>query len=169
MTLPSLDRYGFPLQVCGRCSGTGKHSYNQRTGDVCFGCDGHGVRHTPKAHKQFQAWSHALTAQRQVLGQDIQLGDELAILQAISAFNCKIVGWHTVSDLQLLDDACGWSISSDADGNEVRTPTAWRMLISFDDGETSNAATNNCFRRKGWIDPAPYVALSIPKRQKAVA
>jgi len=29
-------------KVCGRCGGTGKHSYNQIHGDVCYGCGGSG-------------------------------------------------------------------------------------------------------------------------------
>lgn len=30
--------------TCGRCGGSGRYSYNQITGDVCFGCGGSGVK-----------------------------------------------------------------------------------------------------------------------------
>ena len=30
------------LEVCSRCCGTGKFSWNSRTGSKCFGCHGHG-------------------------------------------------------------------------------------------------------------------------------
>lgn len=29
--------------TCGRCGGSGKHSYNQRDGDTCWGCNGKGL------------------------------------------------------------------------------------------------------------------------------
>jgi len=33
-------------QICPRCLGTGRYSYNQIDGSVCYGCNGKGV--TPK-------------------------------------------------------------------------------------------------------------------------
>lgn len=33
----------FETKTCGRCGGTGKHSYNQVHGDMCYGCGGSGI------------------------------------------------------------------------------------------------------------------------------
>lgn len=157
-TLPTTDRFGFPVQVCGRCCGTGKHSYNQVDGDRCYGCNGHGVRHTAKAAKEFKAWDNEVRARREALGKDIQVGDELAIIEAVGLFNTKVVGWHKVTEVVVTGEERGWTIGMDAEGNETRTANTWAMTIRFDDGEETKCCTQSCFRRRGWIDPAPYVA-----------
>lgn len=46
--------------VCGRCGGTGQHSYNQINGSTCFGCAG--VGHTKPADKQLPAVLELATA-----------------------------------------------------------------------------------------------------------
>lgn len=38
----------FEKEVCGRCAGTGHHSYNQVDGSVCYGCGGKGERLTKR-------------------------------------------------------------------------------------------------------------------------
>lgn len=164
-SFPSVDRYGFPLQVCGRCGGSGEHSYNQLHGSVCYGCNGHGVRHTKKAHKEFQDWAHALKCQREAIGHSLQVGDELAILQSTGLMTTKVVGWHSIASIETTDEECGWSITCAPDGTEQRTPTCWTIIITFDDGEQMRASTNSVFRRKGWVDPAPYVERSQVKRR----
>jgi len=163
--LPSRDRYGFPLQVCRRCAGSGKHSYNQMHGDVCYGCDGRGVRHTPKAKKQFQAWSAELKKLRETIGKYLTVGDEVAIIQYTHVFSGKIIGWHVVTSIEVTSEVRGWSITWE-DGKEIKTPSAWEMHITFDDGESITCCTQSCFRRQGWIDYAPYVQRSIPRARK---
>lgn len=39
------------LPACGRCGGSGRYSWNQINGDVCFGCGGSGQQ-KPKASQQ---------------------------------------------------------------------------------------------------------------------
>lgn len=166
---PTVDRYGFPVEPCGRCGGTGRHSYNAIHGDVCYGCNGKRVRHTKKARTQFAAWSNEMRSLRQAQGKDVKVGEELAILDHRFVFNQKVIGWHTVTAVEVTGETCGWSIQRDENGNEVQIPTCWRMVITFDDGEVHQTATNSVFRRKGWIDPAPYVAASQPGRRRKVA
>jgi hypothetical protein len=36
------SKAGFEIQVCGRCGGSGRYSFNQIDGDRCFGCGGSG-------------------------------------------------------------------------------------------------------------------------------
>lgn len=38
----------FESEVCGRCAGTGKHSFNLRDGSMCYGCSGYGTRLTKR-------------------------------------------------------------------------------------------------------------------------
>lgn len=38
----------FESQTCGRCGGTGHHSFNQVNGSTCFGCGGSGVTLTKR-------------------------------------------------------------------------------------------------------------------------
>jgi hypothetical protein len=38
----------FENETCGRCQGSGNHSYNQRHGTVCYGCGGRGKRLTKR-------------------------------------------------------------------------------------------------------------------------
>lgn len=154
----ATDRYGFPIQTCGRCGGTGQFSYNQMHGSRCYGCNGRGVRHTREAGKQFQAWSHDLKQLRQALGKNLKVGDELAIEQATGLFSAKLLGWHTVTSVHRSDKACGWSIRRTNGGAEIKLPSMWEMTVTFDDGDTAECSTQTCFRRKGWIDPAPYIA-----------
>jgi hypothetical protein len=43
-------------QICPRCIGTGKHSFNLKDGEVCYGCGGTGmVTVTPKGQKKVKA------------------------------------------------------------------------------------------------------------------
>lgn len=165
-SFPTTDRYGFPVEVCGRCGGTGQHSYNQMHGSVCYGCDGKQVRHTKKARPQFQAWAGEVRKQQQAVGHAIQVGDELAVHEGYAR---KIVGWRSVVAVETTEDACGWSIERGENGEDIKTPTAWGMLITFDDGEVERSATNNCYRRRGWIDPVPYVTASQPGRRRKAA
>jgi hypothetical protein len=169
--LPTTDRYGFPVEVCGRCGGTGQHSYNQLHGSVCYGCDGKKVRHTRKARPLFQEWAHALKRQREALGRDLKAGDELAIVEALDAFRVRILGWHTVTQLILTDKVMGSSGTWDREAKGwTYTPSSWELVIHFDDGEVFKACTHTIFRRKGWIDPAPYVAKAqVRPRRKAGA
>jgi hypothetical protein len=43
----------FETETCGRCAGTGKHSYNMIHGDVCYGCGGKGIRRTKRGEAAF--------------------------------------------------------------------------------------------------------------------
>jgi hypothetical protein len=76
----------------------------------------------------------------------------------------KVVGWHSIASIETTDKECGWSITCSPDGTELRTPTCWAIIITFDDGKRVEASTNSVFRRKGWVDPAPYVKRSQMKR-----
>lgn len=41
-------RIKFDTTECGRCGGSGRYSYSQTNGSVCFGCKGSGKKYTDK-------------------------------------------------------------------------------------------------------------------------
>lgn len=53
-----FDSNGFEIDVCGRCGGSGKHSYCERYRDVCFKCNGRGrvfTKRGAEAHRFYSA------------------------------------------------------------------------------------------------------------------
>lgn len=46
MYTKSLGAVNFETKTCGRCGGSGRHSFNQMHGDVCYGCGGSKVVRT---------------------------------------------------------------------------------------------------------------------------
>jgi hypothetical protein len=61
----------FENAVCSRCCGTGKHSYNQIHGDVCYGCHGSGFKLT----KRGSAAAAYLKSMRTGLASSVKIGD----------------------------------------------------------------------------------------------
>jgi hypothetical protein len=64
----------FENEICGRCAGTGQHSFNARDGRVCFGCNGAGKRLT----KRGAAAQAFYTASMTVSLSDLQVGDRVS-------------------------------------------------------------------------------------------
>lgn len=62
-------------ETCGRCGGSGKHSFNLRDGDVCYGCGGRGWRYT----KRGQAAAHYLDLLRSVPASTLAVGDLIRV------------------------------------------------------------------------------------------
>ena len=71
------NAYGFPVETCERCSGTGKFSFNERDGDRCFGCNGAGVKVHKRARKAWLAFLEAKKADAFRQASDIKVGDKL--------------------------------------------------------------------------------------------
>lgn len=46
--MPSEKRPAFEHDLCGRCGGSGRYSYNQIDGDRCYGCGGSGWKLTKR-------------------------------------------------------------------------------------------------------------------------
>ena len=63
----------FERETCGRCGGSGRYSYNQIDGDMCYGCQGKGVKLTKRARIAQQALRDA----RMVPAGDIKIGDRV--------------------------------------------------------------------------------------------
>lgn len=133
---------GFETKTCGRCGGSGRHSYNQMHGDVCYGCSGTKIVYT-KRGKLARA---AFAAKRMEL-----CGQEVATLQPGQKFLTTAGKWATVVSVSTeggsrwLDNATGaWVPYTEVTtkggsmgychGTErvmVAKPELWPELIEF--------------------------------------
>ncbi|MFD8654964.1 DUF6011 domain-containing protein [Streptomyces mirabilis] len=52
----------FEMTPCGRCGGSGRYSYNQRHGSVCYGCSGKGEHLSSRGKRAADALDEALRA-----------------------------------------------------------------------------------------------------------
>ncbi len=89
----------FETKVCGRCGGTGRHSYNTMDGDRCYGCHG-GSR---IATKRGEAARAAFAAKRLEL-----CGVEVAALQPGQKFLSTEGKWATVVSVTREHDGSRW-------------------------------------------------------------
>jgi hypothetical protein len=144
------DRYGFPIQTCTRCGGSGEYSYNQRHGSVCYGCNGSGVVHTKRAAAE---WNRFRADRRALLTPSIR---DLVVGDLARQYGApKGTPFAAVVAVEDTGVACGWSHAPD--GTKIVTDT--RYTVRFADG-TAWESTNGCClaRRQAVLDPAPYVA-----------
>ena len=65
----------FEKETCGRCSGSGEHSYNQLHGKVCYGCNGKGERLTKRGSVAAQFYRASCEA----MAKDVAAGDTIEI------------------------------------------------------------------------------------------
>jgi hypothetical protein len=81
-------------KTCGRCGGTGNHSFNSLDGSRCYGCSGSGNQLTPRgkrARKALEAWTdRELT----VPASSVVVGDRILT----STFSGRKI-WATVTDV----------------------------------------------------------------------
>ena len=82
MTAPALE-----TETCGRCGGSGRHSYNQIDGDRCYGCGGKGISYTKRG-----AVAHAfLETLRKVRADSIKVGDVVQALALGGSYFARVV------------------------------------------------------------------------------
>lgn len=66
-----FSKLGFEIENCSRCGGTGKYSYCQRYGTMCFKCGGNGWTYTKRGQVARNYYEQLCT----VNGSDIKVGD----------------------------------------------------------------------------------------------
>lgn len=136
----NTNKLGFPTTECERCGGTGQHSYNERNGRTCFGCNGKGQMITREAKNAWTQFKQAVEAARRPTVDNIAIGDIIVI---------QTNGWREVADIDTAD-ACAW--------NSDNKPLAWQVAITFTDGTTAEVTTNTVCKRQAAVDPAPFLA-----------
>jgi hypothetical protein len=110
----------FEYDTCGRCGGTGKHSYNQVSKDICFGCNGGGLILT-KRGVEAQSYFRKLL---EMPASDVCVGMRVAI------FNRNI----TVKEIRTTDDGHLRLISSGSD-NHTSPSSVLHIIPSKDQRE----------------------------------
>jgi hypothetical protein len=87
-------------ETCGRCGGTGKHSYNQMHGDVCYGCAGSGTAYT----KRGKAAAAFLDELRKVPASTIKVGDTIRVNAMTFSYFAKVTAVGTDSGSRYMKD-----------------------------------------------------------------
>jgi hypothetical protein len=144
-----VDRYGFPVEVCRRCGGSGEYSYNPLDGTRCFGCSGAGVAYASRIPAQErEAWRKELRAARDVCAWKVQPGDR------IRPYGSKRgTPFQTVAAVEL-GEPDGWMKV----GSAAEVVTSYRATLTFEDGtKTGTSNGGELWIRDATVDPAPYV------------
>jgi len=81
----TYDKYGFPLEPCERCGGSGRHAYCLAYGTMCFQCNGRGRHHTVAAADEYRKWGQAMIEAQTTPVAEVKVGDVILIA----------VGWAT--------------------------------------------------------------------------
>jgi hypothetical protein len=107
---------GFESQPCGRCGGSGRHSYCTAYGDTCFKCGGKGKLLT----KRGAAASNYLNSLRSVDADQISVGDVVL----------TYIGWTSVMEVSVNgEDVDYTTILINRDGTK-RTNNAWATTLN---------------------------------------
>lgn len=65
----------FEKEICGRCGGTGSHSFNQLDGDRCYGCNNRsGVVYTPNGVRAREAYEALVSKRLMLPASEVQVG-----------------------------------------------------------------------------------------------
>lgn len=130
------NKYGFPVQTCTRCGGTGQFSFNMITGSTCFGCGGSGFQiKGKKAREAFTAYVEATRGASTLTAKDLQVGDKLShegfwrTVVAIEWTAPKGVGLATSGDTQMT--RLGWVVTVTFKDDSTRVIPADRFNVQL--------------------------------------
>lgn len=88
-------------QTCGRCNGAGKHSFNLRDGDTCYGCGGAGiVPIKPKGQKAIKPTAELRTAN---VGDIILFSKVLYTVEKITWCQVNDMGNQKIKAIRMVD------------------------------------------------------------------
>ena len=142
-----VDRRGWPVEVCGRCGGSGRYSYCQMYGDTCFGCSGKCVViGAGKCADIVAEYRAAVSAQRDCAGYQIAPGDEVRSQHAAK-------GDPYLAVVSVVGTGRWCSKSRVGSAPEV---VHNRQVVTFADG-TSREVGAELWHRRVTIERAPYV------------
>jgi hypothetical protein len=161
-----VDKFGWPVETCGRCDGSGRYSYCQMHGDRCFGCQGAGVvRAAGKVQDIYAEFHAAADVQRKRTGSTMAVGDEVRDYHAP-----KGTPFRRVVAVAPTGRECGRPKIGSEDWKIQYT-----QMITFEDGETIEAG-NVLWAGRVTVKRAPYVeraqqahAVKVKRRVSAAA
>lgn len=146
------DKYGFPIDVCVRCNGSGTYPSSAWNG-VCLGCSGQRYTHvTPKVAALAGQWQtrkrDAVTvvpaARRDPATGEVTCGVQPG--DRIREYGVGEVPWRTVAEVTVHPERVVGSVRI---GN-VLTQETLAVTLLFEDGSTVEVRAGNVWRR-----PAP--------------
>lgn len=144
------DKHGFPIDVCGRCVGSGTYPSSAWNG-VCLGCSGARYTYpTPKVTELASAWQARLRDAVTVVPaarRDPATGEVVAGVHPGDRIRYDSgVPWRAVTAVTVHPDRVVGSVSV---GGSVVSETL-AVTLTFDDGSTVDVASANAWQR-----PAP--------------
>lgn len=144
-----VNKSGFPLATCGRCSGSGQHSFNEINGTRCFCCGGAGVVIAKKARKAWDAFVDADRLLRRPNYQHLQIGDVIQEKQG-----GKVM---TIAEIAEFDDVRSFAKT------ESNPEGLYHFYkVTSTDGDVLIGDPHAVIARRGKVDPAPYLAMVKP-------
>lgn len=154
MKSETVNKFGFPLEVCSRCHGTGNYSYNEVDGTTCYGCSGSGFKIIKRAEKAYSAFRNAYKEAQTPQVMNLQIGDQIKLIY---------IGWCCVTKITKTNQVCGCSV---VDG--VECDFIYRYEVEFDNAESKTFSGNQLVQRKATLDPTPFLALIKPPKKSKV-
>lgn len=132
--MTNTNNYGFPIQTCTRCHGSGHHSYNQRSGTICFKCDGTGSTITRDANPAWVAFNDNYKSLKEVITKNLIVG-------AFYRFTAKGPR-KCVLRVDRTDFTCGWQAT-----NGFKT-MHYFYIVTFADGTSERFSENTLWTRR---------------------
>lgn len=138
LTQTRTDKFGFPIVTCYRCGGSGRFSFNQITGDRCFGCNGSGVCwKRGKVAKAAVAYHEALRKAKSPVVRDLVKGQVIACNPNGNLYE-KGRTWWTFESMEI--DYSQVTGSSKNFKTGEYEPMAWKCVLTLTNGETTITA-----------------------------
>ena len=142
-----VDRRGWPVELCGRCGGSGRYSYCAMYGDTCFGCSGKCVViGAGKCADIVAEFRGVVSAQRNCAGYQITAGDEVRSQHAGKTDPYVLVAG--------VEDTGQWCSKSRA--GSAPEVVHNRQVVTFADG-TSREVGAELWHRRVTVTRASYV------------
>lgn len=147
MTATTIDAsiIHFETQDCGRCSGSGKYSFNQIHGNRCYGCGGTGQRYSARGRSAMKAYEAALGASAGTVHlRDLKAGMRIKSeahggVSEGTVYDLK-AAWRTIAEVTITEETLA---GRGSDGKYCYDVEGVRAQITFDDGRTWSAVTSD--------------------------
>ena len=111
----------FGHRVCGRCCGSGTHSWCQRYGDVCFSCGGRGWVLTPRGSAACKYFTSLLSKP----WSEVRVGDTVRV-EDVTMSGEPFASWMVVESLEDGECQTGRMIVATT---RAKASTAGRTLV----------------------------------------
>ena len=140
-----FTKEGFPMQVCKRCQGSGRYSFNTRDGDRCFGCVGSGKQIAERASDAYNAYQDYKKSLAKPTVKNLAVGDQIA----------HDHNWKVVVSLIETDEVCG---SHRVNNEPPIYDYFW--IVELEDGTKLKNSCNLVMRRRVTkYDVQPFLAM----------